>query len=71
MVFARKTIQVWKNGDLVMGIVTWHSNPNGLEMVVRMLREPHPDGDLIWDIDHIRKPHQTSLPLSTKTEETS
>lgn len=69
IIYSRKTIRIWKSGNIVMGIITWHTNPNGVEMVVRMIRECRPDGDVIWDIDHNDPGKQLSLPLSTTKEQ--
>jgi hypothetical protein len=69
--YSRKSTRVWKDGNIVVGIVTWHVNPTGVEMVVRLLRESFPDGDVIWDINHTTKGTQISLPLSSSRDELS
>jgi hypothetical protein len=61
----RKRTQIWRVGQTIMAIVTWHRNPKSIEMVVRLLRE----GDTIWDIDHCPRVNQAPLPVAKSTDE--
>jgi len=60
----RKTTRIWKDGQLIMAVITWHRNPDGEQMVVRSLR----DGDTMFDIDHTPPGPKESPVLSTSAE---